>query len=103
MSTQKGIGLTRVEGIYNMGKTRQATPEETKLGLQAKLLEECGELVKAPRDVHEYADVLQVLRDLSTINGVIWDDVHQALINKADDRGGFLDRNGLGLIWEPVA
>lgn len=97
----KGLSITRVDGTYTQGVTRVATHEETVLGLQGKLIEECGELIKAPRDVTEYADVLQVLKDFDTINGVRWSEVEAALGIKKLNRGGFLGPVGRALLWSP--
>ena len=101
LDTTKGIGLCRVGMSYTLGTTRQATLSETRIGLQAKLLEECGEVSKAPFDHSEYADVLQVLMDLSKINGIPWGMVEKTQQDKKLERGGFLDGDLRGLVWTP--
>lgn len=99
--TEKGIGLCRVKRKYSMGDTRPASTSEALLGIQAKLLEECGELVKAPKDVSEYADVLQVLNDMATLNRVDWLDVVNEACRKNSERGGFTNDKLQALLWSP--
>ena len=101
--TTKGIGLCRTERVYTHGKTRIAAPTEALLGIQAKLLEECGELVKAPTCVSEYADVIQVVYDMAYLNGISQEAVKSAIDAKYQRAGGLIsDVTGLALIWEPL-
>lgn len=99
MSTTKTLGLCRVSMHYKLGQTHIATDSEARLGIQAKLLEECGEVVKAPEDIYEYADVLQVLMDMAALNNIGWDLVIEAQKTKHQKRGGFLNDNGQALVW----
>lgn len=88
--TTKIIGLCRTDGVYTHGHTRTATVTEAYLGLQLKLFEEVGEVCRAPRDVAEYADVLQVLFDLARYHGISEDEIEQARRAKADAKGGMI-------------
>lgn len=86
----KTIGLCRNGRDYSLGKTRLASDTETGLGLLLKLHEEVGEVTRAPRDITEYADVLQVLMDLAKHNGLSWLDVLRERELKSDESGTFL-------------
>ena len=104
MKTTKTIGLCRTKRDYTEGVTRAATREETALGLALKLHEEVGEVCRAPRDVEEYADVLQALRDFATVNGVSWVAVENVAKMKQADDGSFLQTSvrdviPKGLLW----
>jgi len=102
MSTTKGIGLCRTEREYTFGTTRIATDEEARLGIQAKLLEECGEVIKAPKDISEYADAVQVLFDMANLNGITRLAILSEVKRKFDECGGFMRLiDGEFLIWEP--
>lgn len=57
--------------------------------LVAKLLEESAELAKSMDSAEEYADVLQVLRDLAKLNGVDWGAVENKRWTKYAKLGGF--------------
>ena len=96
MGTTKTIGLCRVGRVYEHGRTRLATNQEVGLGLALKLFEEVGEVTRAPRDVEEYADVLQALQDYAISNNVDWADDLVARDRKERMSGGFLP----GLLWE---
>ena len=61
-----------------------------------KLHEEVAELVRAPLDLSEYADVLQALMDYAELNGLSWTDVLIAKDNKRRKCGGFLP----GTLWK---
>lgn len=93
--TTKMIGLCRHAGVYTQGSTRAATLTETLLGLGLKLHEEVAEVVRAPRDVSEYADVLQALSDFANANGVSMADIEAARDEKFAAKGGFLP----GTLW----
>ncbi len=93
--TTKKIGIVRTKRNYTAGKIRPATSWELHLGLGLKLHEEAAELIRAPHDLAEYADVLQVLQDFATINGVSWDNVLAAAAQKKDKSGSFLP----GKLW----
>lgn len=95
-ATTKTVGLCRNARVYSLGTTRMATREETALGLALKLHEEVAEVTRAPTDVSEYADVLQALQDYAEFNGVLWEHVHTARLNKAKDAGTFLP----AVLWE---
>lgn len=59
--------------------------------LIAKLHEESEEIADSHcMNVEEYADVLQVLRDLAALHGIDWRQVAEARAAKARLRGGFL-------------
>lgn len=94
--TTKRIGLARTKRTYTHGTTRPATAQEAHLGLALKLHEEVAEVVRAPKDVDEYADVLQALVDFATLNGVSWRDVTNAVVKKDLRDGSFLP----ALLWE---
>lgn len=94
--TTKRIGLARTRRAYTQGATRPATASEAHLGLALKLHEEVAEVVRAPRDVFEYADVLQALMDYAELNGVSWRDVLDAMAMKSNQDGPFLP----ALLWE---
>ena len=95
MTTTKTIGLCRNQGGYEFGDTRDATEPKTQLGLALKLHEEVGEVCRAPRDVDEYADVLQALQDYAALNNVPWPQVLERAQEKAEERGTFMP----GKLW----
>lgn len=94
--TTKRIGLARTKRTYTHGTTRPATEQEAHLGLALKLHEEVAEVVRAPKDMDEYADVLQALMDFAELNGVLWVGVEAALEAKRHFDGPFLP----ALLWE---
>ncbi len=57
--------------------------------LMSKLHEEIAEVAEGMDDPSEYADVLQALMDLARLNGLTWQDVQDARIEKFHERGGF--------------
>ena len=58
--------------------------------LEAKLYEECGELIASGcKDLYEYADILEVLRAIAAVNGIKWDDVLESRRKKLQVYGGF--------------
>lgn len=59
------------------------------MGLLAKLHEEAAEIVDAPNDPEEYADLLQVLTDLMILNQIDFMEVSRILETKRARKGGF--------------
>ena len=58
--------------------------------LTEKLWEETGELVHSGwRDPAEYADVIEVLKEIARRHGVDWDDVEAERQRKHEEFGGF--------------
>ncbi len=57
--------------------------------LVSKLHEEVAEMADRMYDPSEYADVLQALTDLARLNGLTWQDIQDAQVNKFHERGGF--------------
>lgn len=93
----KTIGLCRNLRTYTFGTTRVAKPAEAHLGLALKLHEEVGEVCRAPQDVSEYADVLQVLMDFAELNGIAWETVLRACEDKLRTSGRFINP---ALLWQ---
>ena len=74
------------------GATVRSLPtDELPAALLAKLREETAELAAAPvtQRVEELADVLEVLRSLTSVLGIAWEDVEAAAQTKAVARGTF--------------
>lgn len=95
--TTKLMGLCRNLRTYTAGHTQPATPTETFLGLACKMHEEVQEVINAPKDRSEYADVLQALMDFAELNGIDWLDVEAALDKKAAVSGTFINPP---LLWK---
>ncbi len=57
--------------------------------LVAKLHEESQKIARDATNPEEYADLLQVMMDLAHLNGVPWDFVEAARLNKLEEKGGF--------------
>jgi len=67
-------------------------PSEASVGLIGKLFEEGLELNGAntrEQKIEELADVLEVLRGLAVVNGIDWESLNAAAIEKREKRGGF--------------
>lgn len=96
MTTTKRMGLARSKQEFTMGTTVAASHAEKFLGMVAKLHEEVAEVVRAPLDAEEYADVLQVLMDFAQINGIPWNWVTSRRVAKKKRLGGYLPSR----LWE---
>jgi predicted house-cleaning noncanonical NTP pyrophosphatase (MazG superfamily) len=94
--SSKTVGLIRVKMVPTFGTKRIASDMEYSLGLFAKLLEEAGEVVRAPKDVSEYADLLQVLIDLAANNGIGLAQIEEERVRKEESLGGFYP----GYVWQ---
>lgn len=57
--------------------------------LQQKLHEESAEIANNPDDPAEYADLLEVMLELAKTNGVSWNSIEKAVLQKREERGGF--------------
>jgi len=57
--------------------------------LQQKLHEESAEIADNPNDPSEYADLLEVMLELAKTNGISWDRIEKAVLQKREERGGF--------------
>lgn len=94
--TTKTIGLCRTKRKYSLGVTREATRDETALGLALKLHEEVGEVVRDPHNTDEYADVLQALMDYAALHGIEW----RKVLNRCEIRGALAGGFLPGLLWK---
>jgi predicted house-cleaning noncanonical NTP pyrophosphatase (MazG superfamily) len=57
--------------------------------LRAKLIEELVEHTDNPWSIEEYADMLQILKDLAFTAGIHWSTVEREQLEKERARGGF--------------
>ena len=57
--------------------------------LAAKLHEEVEEVIEAPEDLDEYADVLEVLLTMAALSGISLEDIEKRRLEKRDRKGGF--------------
>lgn len=72
--------------------TRTLDPTEYKKCLLEKLVEEASELLESGGDIHERADVAEVLKALDEALGYTDDEVERARQDKAAKRGGFTQK-----------
>lgn len=81
-----------IEGNGEIAVTRILDEDEYKLELEKKLLEECNEVLKAvshDERIEEFADVLEVLCALSTLEDADLEKIILVMNNKREKRGGF--------------
>lgn len=81
-----------IEGNGEIAVTRILDEDEYKLELEKKLLEECNEVLSAvshDERIEEFADVLEVLSSLGTLEGEELDSIISVMKNKRETRGGF--------------
>jgi predicted house-cleaning noncanonical NTP pyrophosphatase (MazG superfamily) len=60
-----------------------------RMALAAKLHEEAAEVADEPKDVFEYADLIEVALQLAHFNGFSEEAVHAAMLAKRAEKGGF--------------
>ena len=75
-------------------RTRVLGEEEYQAELIRKLYEEVGEFAIA-RNVHELADILEVVMANAKVIGSTFEEVERVRIEKATDRGAFENRTYL--------
>jgi len=96
------------EHIAADGKTCQISRIDDDLqfrtALKAKLLEEAQEVIEADGDelLTELADVLEVIRSLTSLSGDDLDDLVTRADSRASDRGGFAERLWLEYVDDPA-
>ncbi len=82
----------RIPELINMHHesclTHQATPEEYKQALRAKLIEEVMEFLKS-EEPEELADILEVIHSLTALKGLTREKLLRLQQNKRHQRGGF--------------
>ena len=76
--------------------THVASDGEYAQVLHDKLQEEVSELLAAPADIGEFADVLEVLYSMGKLSGITPEAMEAARIEKKEKRGGFENK----IIWE---
>lgn len=76
--------------------THIAGDTEYAQALHDKLQEEVSELLAAPTDIGEFADVLEVLYSMGKLSGITPEAMEAARIEKREKRGGFEDK----IIWD---
>lgn len=90
------VKLIRDRGPISVGEARPANTLAGKhLALVAKLNEEVDEIARDATNVEEYADLLEALRELAFINGVMFEDIEAARVEKRERLGGF----NRGMVW----
>jgi predicted house-cleaning noncanonical NTP pyrophosphatase (MazG superfamily) len=81
--------------LGRQSRTRQLDPDEFRVALREKLLEEAAECAAAesPKDIaEECADVLEVIAALAAASSIAWDDIMAVREQKARERGAFRER-----------
>lgn len=68
--------------------SHEATPEEYKRALKAKLVEEVDEYLKS-EEPEELADILEVIHSLTSLQGTPREQLQLIQTKKRDERGGF--------------
>ena len=81
------LALIPKDGI-RVEKVDPASPVHRAM-LVAKLHEEASEVGNAPRDVTEYADVMEVLLQLAHFNGIPERAIFDCMLAKRTELGGF--------------
>lgn len=72
------------------GETEQRLhPSLHRAALINKLHEEVEEVARDPKNIDEYADVLEALQTLAWLNGFSEFEIEEARIRKERERGGF--------------
>lgn len=86
------------ELIIKSGKVcvikKELDPYELNESLKRKLYEEVNEFCyaeNAEERIEELADILQVIHEIMTVNGISRDQLKQAIVEKTTEKGDFSD------------
>ena len=72
--------------------TRMLDDAEMQIEARKKLAEEASEIIESGGDLNEYADLFAVMQAALAAEGYSWNQLEDAVRQKAVERGAFVDR-----------